>query len=137
MRRAVALPLLCLGLLGAGPIRCGDDPMPRLEAEQAELLARTVPKAAFWTAVERKGQLVKQEKEVLAEVGPIEEKRATLGAEISSAQSDLEAARAARKQAEATLEQARSELARARAEQEAREARLRGFAERHAAEGSP
>ncbi len=135
MRHAGAFLLLGLGLLGAGPIRCGDDPTPRLEAERRELLANTVPKAEFWSAVEKKGELVRQEKELLAQGAPLDEKRTTVEAEITTAQEDLAAVRTQREQAQKALDAARAELARAKAEQELREARLRTFAERHAASG--
>jgi hypothetical protein len=132
----LALALLALGLLGVGPIRCGDDPMPRLEAEKRALLAATVPKAQFWDAVGKKGELLKQEKEVEAEAAPFDEKRAALEAEAAAAQADVVAARAERERAQAALDGARAALERARAEQAAREARLRSFAERHAAGAS-
>jgi len=127
--------LLGLVLLGAGPMRCGDDPMPRLEAERRELLANTVPKAEFWSAVEKKGELVRQQKELLAQGAPLDEKRTALEAEITTAQADLATVRTQREQAQKALDAARAELARAKAEQESREARLRTFAERHAAAG--
>ena len=120
--RAAAVALLPLALLGAAPMRCGDDPTPRLEAQRRELLARTVPKAEFWDAVGRKGERVKQQKAIEARLGPIDEKRAAVEAEIAAAASELAAARA--------------ELARAHGEQEAREAKIRGIAERHAEGGS-
>ena len=135
MRRTATLVLVGLGLLGAGPIRCGDDPTPRLEAERRELLASTVPKAEFWSAVEKKGELVLQEKELLTQGAPLDEKRTALEAEITTAQADLAAVRTQREQAQKALDAARAELARAKGEQESREARLRTFAERHAAAG--
>ena len=131
-----ALVLLPLALLGAAPMRCGDDPTPRLEAERRDLLARTVPRAEFWDAVGKKGELVKQQKALEARLGPIDEKRAAVEAEIAAAASDLAAARVAREEAQSALAAARAELARARGEQDAREAKIRGFAERHA-EGGP
>jgi chromosome segregation ATPase len=134
MRRVATLPLLMLGLLGAaGPIRCGDDPTPRLEAEKRELLASTVPKAQFWDAVGKKGELLKQEKEVEAQGAPLDEKKAALEAEIAAAESEVASARSARASAQTALDEARAELARAKGEQETREARLRTFSERHAA----
>ena len=135
MGRTATFALVGLGLLGAGPIRCGDDPTPRLEAERRELLASTVPKAEFWSAVERKGGLVLQEKELLAQGAPLDERRSALEAEITTAQADLAAVRTQRAQAQMALDAARAELARAKAEQGLREARLRTFAERHAAAG--
>ena len=134
--RAAAVALLPLALLGAAPMRCGDDPTPRLEAQRRELLARTVPKAEFWDAVGRKGERVKQQKAIEARLGPIDEKRAAVEAEIAAAASDLAAARVAREEAQSALAAARAELARAHGEQEAREAKIRGIAERHAEGGS-
>jgi hypothetical protein len=131
--RLVALLALVFVLAGAGPIRCGDDPTPALEAEKADFLARTVPKAEFWGTVERKGQLVKQEKEIAGAAEEIAAKAGALEQEIVAAEAELSTARGARERAEASLEQARSELAHAKSEQQTREERLRTFAQRQAA----
>ena len=133
MRPRAALAISFLALIAAGPIRCGDDPTPRLEAEKAAFLARTVPKAEFWSTVQRKGELVLQEKSTLEEGETTTAKAAVLAQEINAAEAELTTARDERRQAEAVLEQAHSQLAHANAERETRAARLRAFAERQAA----
>jgi len=132
MRRRLLFACLVF-TLGAAPIHCGDDATPALEAEKRDLLARTVPKAQFWAAVEGKGRLLKQEKEIAAAADEIAAKAKGLEQELAAADADLAAARSQREQAEAALQQAQGELGRAKAEQQAREARLQGFAQQRAA----
>jgi hypothetical protein len=135
MRRA-RLPLLCFALLVTGAFGCGEDPLPRLEVERAELLARTLPKAEFWAAVQRKGELVKQELAIEAEA-PAAARRAELESGIAAAEAELAAARAQRARAEEALAAAREEETRARTLRAAREEQLRSFQARHAAGETP
>ncbi|MCX5738717.1 MAG: hypothetical protein NTZ61_09515, partial [Proteobacteria bacterium] len=41
--------------LVAGLLACGEDPVPKLQAERQALLDASRPKAEFWVEVERKG----------------------------------------------------------------------------------
>ena len=85
--RAAAFVLVCLALAG-----CGEDPVPKLEAELAGLVARTRPKAEFWTEVERKGTLTKEQRELekqlsatLAAIAALAPEREQLAAAIAQA----------------------------------------------------
>lgn len=127
MRVAVAV------LLALVAIACGEDPMPKLEAELASLLEQTRPKAEFWVEVERNGALLEQRRGIEQELAEVNAKMAPLASERDQLASALAQARAMNQQIEVALAANRAELARLEAEVAVREATLAGFESRRRA----
>ena len=130
-RRAAA------ALVTAALLACGEDPVPKLEAERQTLLDESQPKAEFWSAVERKGALAKEQRVAEKELAEILAKLTALEAERAQLDASLAAARAETAQTAAALAGNRSELARIEGEVAKREAALAGFAQRRVEAATP
>jgi septal ring factor EnvC (AmiA/AmiB activator) len=117
-------------LAAAALLACGEDPVPKLEAERQGLLDGWRPKAEFWSAVERKGTLLKEKRAAEKELEEIPAKLAALEAERAQQDASLASARDANVQTSAALAGNRSELARIEGEVAKREAALAGFERR-------
>lgn len=126
--RAAAFALACLTLAG-----CGEDPVPKLEAELAALLERTAPKAEFWAEVERKGTLATEQRAVEKELAAERARADALDPEIAQIEASLAGARESVRGAENAVATARSEASRLASEVEKRERRLAIFAARRRA----
>jgi chromosome segregation ATPase len=120
----------------AALLACGEDPLPKLEAERQALLDGSRPKAEFWSEVERKGTFAKEMRVAGKELEEVQAKLAALGAERAQQDASLAAARDANAQTSAALAGNRSELARVEDEVAKREATLAGF-ERRRTEATP
>lgn len=140
MRRASALLLLCLaGLCGAGPPSCAsDEEMAALVARKHELETAYVPKREFWDAVARKGEAIKEQQALRAEIETVEAEAGTAAAAtLEARRSQVAKARSQREQAAQALRQAEEQREKARSEAAVRRAVLDAFAARgRAGDGS-
>lgn len=126
-----------VALVAATLLACGEDPLPKLEAERQTLLDESRPKAEFWSAVERKGTLAKEQRAAEKELVEIQAKLTALEAERAQLDASLAAARAGTAQTAAALAGNRSELARIEGEVAKREAALAGFDQRRVEASTP
>lgn len=124
-------------LVAALLLACGEDPVPKLEAERQALLDGSQPKAEFWSQVERKGALAKEQRAAEEELAQIQARLAALEAERAQQDASLAAARDGNAQLTAALAGNRSELARIEAEVAKREATLAGFDQRRVEAATP
>jgi seryl-tRNA synthetase len=108
-----AVPLAALAL--AAGLCGGEDRVAVLEQQKQELLATTVEKKAFWAEVERKGAATKRVRE-------LDDERTGLVAELGQ----LEARRASVEPAVAQAEEVNARAEAVKAEIEGREAELNG-----------
>jgi peptidoglycan hydrolase CwlO-like protein len=131
-QHAVLAVLAAVALLA-----CGEDPVPKLQAERQALLDGSRPKAEFWSAVERKGTLAKEKRAAEKELEEIQAKLSALDAERAQLDASLASARDANAQTSAALAGNRNELARIDEEVAKREATLAGFEQRRAEESAP
>lgn len=125
------------GLAAAALLACGEDPIPKLEAERQALLDGSLPKAEFWSAVERKGTFTKEKRAADKEREAVQAKLVALDAERAQQDASLAAARDANAQTAAALAGNRAELARIDGEVAKREAELAGFERRRAEAPAP
>jgi chromosome segregation ATPase len=124
--------------LGAAALlACGEDPVPKLEAERQALLDDSEPKAEFWSQVERKGALAKEQRAAERDLAEIQAKLAALDAERAQQDASLEAARDGNAQITNALNGNRGELARIEGEVAKREAALAGFDQRRVEAPAP
>lgn len=128
--RAAAFVLAFLALAG-----CGEDPVPKLEAELAALVARTRPKAEFWAEVERKGSLMKEQRELENELSRTRTAIAALAPEREQLAAAIAQSRQTNALSEDALTRNRAEAGRLEAEVAIREARVGAFAARRSAPG--
>lgn len=129
VRFAVAL---VAAALAAGALACGEDPVPKLEAERAALLERTRPKAEFWSEVERKGTLAKEKLAIQKERDAIAQRAAATKTEQDQLDAALAQARGIDAQTAAALAHDREEVARLEREAVGRAATLEGLQARNA-----
>jgi uncharacterized protein YlxW (UPF0749 family) len=130
-------PRCALALFAAGALlACGEDPLPKLQAERQALLDGSRPKAEFWSEVERKGALAKEKRAAEKELQEVQAKLTALDAERAQLDASLASARDGNSQTSAALAGNRSELARIEGEVGKREAALAGF-ERRRTEAAP
>jgi len=113
--------------LVASLIACGENPVPKLQAERQAVLDASRPKAEFWSEVEHKGTLAKEKRALDVEVAALQPKTLALQAETDLLVAALEQAREMNAQTEAALAGNRAELARLEAEVAKRSATLAGF----------
>jgi hypothetical protein len=128
MRSAIALAVL----LAVGTLACGEDPVPKLEAERTALLEKTRPKAEFWSEVERKGTLAKEKAGVEKEIAGIATQLTAVKAEQDGLATALAGARDANAQTAAAVAANRAELERIEREVTKRSATLAQYAARRA-----
>ena len=133
MRARLAAALFAAATL----LACGEDPLPKLEAERQALLDGSRPKAEFWSEVERKGTLAKEKRAAEKELAEIQAKLVTLDAERAQLDAALAAARDTNVQTSAALAGNRGELARVEDEVAKREAALAGFERRRVEASAP
>ena len=126
-RRSKAFALGAGMVLALAALACGEDPVPKLEAERDALVASTQPKAAFWSEVERKGGYAKERREIEKERADVTAQVAALAPEQEQLAAALAQAQAATAQAQAGLAQNRAELARVEGEVAKREETLARF----------
>ena len=126
MRAATALA----ALLALATLACGEDPVPRLEADRAALLERTRPKAEFWSEVERKGALAKEKASVEKEITSLATQHAAVQAEQDGLAAALAGARDANAQTAVAVAANRAELDRLEREVTKRAATLEQYAAR-------
>jgi chromosome segregation ATPase len=124
--QALLLGVVVLSLCGG----CGEDPVPKLQHEKQALLDATVPREEFWSEVERKGALLKEQRAADAERAETNTRADAVRAETEPVATALAQARQVNAQTEAALAQDREELARLEREVAARQATLDGFAAR-------
>ncbi len=129
MRTAAAFA----ALLAIGALACGEDPVPKLEAERAALLERTRPKAEFWAEVERKGSLAKEKAGVEKEIAGVQAQVAAAKAEHDALATGLAGARDANAQTAAAVAANRAELERIEREVTKRAATLEHYEARREA----
>jgi hypothetical protein len=113
--------------LVAGLLACGENPVPKLQAERKALLDGSRPKVEFWAEVERKGTFAKEKRGLDAEVAALQPKTIALQADADQLTAALAQARGMNAQTAAALAGNRAELARLEAEVAKREATLAGF----------
>jgi hypothetical protein len=111
-------------------IGCGEDPVPKLEAERAALLDKTRPKAEFWSEVERKGGFAKEKASVEKEITATEAQTTALKAEQDALAAALEQSRSVNAQAGSLLASRRAERDRLEREVNERAATLERYAAR-------
>lgn len=132
MRGIAIAPLLLLATLG-----CSEDPVPGLEEERRQILAETVEKQSFWSEVERKGELLKEVRQLRTEAIEATRKIAEGTPELMALEDALASSREINERAAALLFEARRELGRLEQERTSRETAMASFRERSRSDPLP